>query len=224
MGRDWTFLGPLGPLRGAIVGSLVATTLAWVSSSAAAPNASDSPVSRVSVLLGGVSYVDDDMELTYGTTMISGLRWAIALGENSDFFAGFHYGSDSGDPYYSEPDMSVDDSARLRTFPIEFGARAYTSHHPSRKFYLGFAVQYLWVEEKIPGAVGGDTSENPSYSGWGWGVRVLAGPEWRFMDGKLAVGAEFSVGTRYVYVKLEEHRRIADLTGIASRGYLSFGL
>lgn len=181
----------------------------------------DSLIPWASLSFAGLCFVDSDMESTYGIMPAFGLRFGLGISEDSEFILGMLYGSDSGDPYHGVPGFSAGNVADLRTVPIEAGMRLNVLHNSKHKFYVGLAAQYVWIEEKIPGVYAQDGGEKPAYSGWGWGLRLLTGPEWRLSGGRLAVGAEFSVGGRGVSIKSGAGERTADLSGLTSRVYIS---
>jgi hypothetical protein len=198
----------------------------WPAAGFPDPNSPDPPRARpnLSLFCGGQSFIDDDMEQIYGTIPAFGVRLALPVDERSSFFLDVSYGFDSGDPYYSVEGFSAGSRARLKTVPIEFGMRSNVLKRSPHKFHLGFALQYVWVSEKIPGAYSPEDSEAPAFSGWGWGWKVLLGPEWRFSEGRLGLGAEFSWSMGGVYVSSGSQERPVELSGPLLRGYLTVDL
>jgi hypothetical protein len=199
----------------------VAATLAPGSS---AQQSSGFDPGRISLCFSRWDYSDEDIDLTYGGSFVTGIRWSLPVSENSNFFAGIHHGRDRGDPYSEDETMVAPGAAHLSVTPIEFGARLYTSVHPNRKFCLGIGTEYLRVEESVRGTDPLGRTERPDFTGWGWGLRILGGPEWRFSGGRFAVGAEFSYGFRRIKARWEGRVRDVDLSGFVARGYFAFSL
>jgi hypothetical protein len=167
-------------------------------------------------------FSNEDMEGIYGTVPMVGLRGGLALARNSEFHVGAAYGSDSGDPYYGSTSFRGSHGARIKTLPLELELRFNVLEHPARRFYVGTGLQYLWVSERIPGTGTTDTSGGPTYSGWGWGWKVLAGPEWQLGAGRWAIGAQAALSWRDFNIHWENHRRLVDLSGLTVKAYLAF--
>lgn len=178
----------------------------------------------LALLAGGRASTDDDLQRTYGTLPEIGLRLLLPFEPRTHFFLGAAYAFDDGNPYYTEPHFSGDGTARLRLTPLEFGVRTNTIAHPRHRFYLGVAVQYTRASERITGVGGSVPGETPTYIGWAWGGRVLAGPEWRFGSGATGAGIELSWGVGTVYARHEYREREVGLTGMRLRGYLTLDL
>jgi len=172
--------------------------------------------SRVSGSFGFQALADNDMRDTYGMMPQLGVRFTTPLGETSEFFVGAGYAWDNGDPYYGETDFIATDKSRLRTVPIEIGARLTDRNRTQRGFYLGAALEYLRVREETPvsGAVDGAASGWQRFSGWGWGGRLLAGPEWRIAGGRYSIGGEVSLGMRSVILHGGHEERKVILSGL----------
>lgn len=179
--------------------------------------------SRIAGSFGFRSLVDDDMQDTYGMLPVLGLRWTTPLSDASEFFLGTGYGWDTGDPYYGETDFMTADRARLRTVPIEIGARITDRVRPRRGFYLGAALEYVWIREEAPtgNALEGGASGWQQFSGWGWGGRLLAGPEWQIAGGRYTIGGEVSLGLRSLIIRRGHERRRVDLSGLATQMHFS---
>lgn len=197
----------------AFVGLLLAVGLS------ASPVAAFEIGSRLSGSFGLHALFDDDLRDTYGMLPLLGLRFSTPLGETSEFFVGTGYGWDTGDPYYGETDFIAADRSRLRTVPIEIGARLTDRMGPRRAFYLGAALEYLRVQEETPvaGAVDAAASGWQRFSGWGWGGRLLAGPEWRIAGGRYTIGGEVSLGLRSLMVRRGHEERRVTLSGLATQ-------
>ena len=87
--------------------------------------------------------------------------------------------------------------------------------------FEGFALRYLWMSEEGPWASSWYDLLEPEYSGWGWGLRFLGGPEWRDSSGRIAVGLEGSFGPQEAAVEQQDDERDADLSGTEVRIYVS---
>jgi hypothetical protein len=179
--------------------------------------------SRISGSFEVRSLADDDMQATYGMVPMLGLRWTSPMGDTSEFFLGSGYGWDSGNPYYGDGSFVTADRARLRVIPIELGVRMTPLLHLRRAFHVGFAVEYLWVREDAPAgdALEGAASGWERFSGWGWGVKALAGPEWRFAGGHFSIGGEVSLGVQSQTVSRGNERRRVSFAGLGTRALLS---
>jgi hypothetical protein len=179
--------------------------------------------SRISGSFGFQSLADDDMQGTYGMIPALGLRFTAPMGNASEFLLGAGYGWDTGNPYYGEADFVTPDRAHLRAIPIEIGVRATPLLHPRRAFYVGAAIEYLWVREEAPvgDALDGAASGWRRFSGWGWGAKMLAGPEWRIAGGRFSIGCEVSLGIRSLIISrgYEQHR--VNLSGLGTRALVS---
>ncbi|MBD3236626.1 MAG: hypothetical protein GF330_07975 [Candidatus Eisenbacteria bacterium] len=173
------------------------------------------------LIAGGRSFVDEDLQRTYGTVPELGLRLLLPFEPRTHFFLGVGYVFDDGDPYYGDPHFDGDGAARLRLLPLEFGVRTNTLAHSTHRFHLGAAIQYTRASERIRGGAGGSMAGMPSYSGWGWGGRILAGPEWRLGSAGLAAGAEVSLGIGTVYGRHQHREREIALFGMRLRAYLT---
>jgi hypothetical protein len=175
--------------------------------------------SRISGSFGFLAPADDDMHSTYGMMPALGVRWTSPMGEASEFFLGTGYGWDTGDPYYDEADFVTDDRSHVRTIPIEIGVRMSNRSQPRRAFYLGAALEYLWIREETP--VGDDLDGSASgwqpFSGWGWGGKLLAGPEWRIADGRFSLGGEVSLEFRSLIVHRGHEQRRVELSGLGTQ-------
>jgi hypothetical protein len=176
------------------------------------------------LLVGGRTFTDEDLNRTYGTLPEIGLRVLLPFEPRTHFFLGAGAVLGEGDPHYGQAHFSGEGAARLRLMPLEFGVRTNTIRHPWHSFFVGVAVQYTRASERIRGDVGGSAAEGATYVGWGWGGRVLAGPEWRFGRGTTGVGIEISYGVGHVYAEHEYRQREVGLTGLRLCGYLVLDL
>jgi hypothetical protein len=206
-----------GPGLGFVAVALILLPLSVPSSSLAQPQSLANERSRLAFSIGLHGFVDADMENTYGMLPVLGLRWTAPLGPRSQFLLGVGYAFDQGDPYYGVRDFETDENTSLRVVPIELGVRVDTSRQPTRAFYLGTAIEYLWAREEGPS---GDTRDAAD-AGWGWGAKILAGPEWQFAQGRWAVGCEVSLALRKLSLHPANGQRTPDLSGLCSKAYVS---
>jgi hypothetical protein len=179
--------------------------------------------SRISGSFGFQALADDDMQSTYGMLPMLGLRWTSPLGHGSEFLLGTGYGWDTGNPYYGQADFVTADRAHLHAIPIELGVRMIDFINPRRPFYLGAAIEYLWIREEAPGgdALDGAASGWRRFSGWGWGAKMLAGPEWRIAGGRFSIGCEVSVGIRSLIIRRGYDLQRVNLSGLTTQALLS---
>jgi len=213
----------LGPGSGFVTVALILLLASVTSPSLAQQQNLVNERSRLAFSIGFHGFVDDDMESTYGMLPVLGLRWTAPLGPQSQFLLGVGYAFDKGDPYYGVTDFETDEDARLRVVPIELGVRVDTARQPTRAFYLGTAIEYLWAREEGPtgdtwGAADGGWVAR---SGWGWGAKVLAGPEWQFARGRWALGCEVSLALRKLSLQPSDERHALDLSGLCCKAYVS---
>jgi hypothetical protein len=166
----------------------------------------------------------EDMRSIYGMVPMLGVRWTSLLGSRSQFLAGVGYAFDSGDPYYGEPDFVTDQSARLRALPFEFGVRTDLARQSSRALYVGAAMEYVWVREQGPDEFAPAGDGWPRYSGWGWGVKFLIGPEWEIREGRVSLGCEASLAARAVTARRAKQERKVDLSALGARVYAAVRL
>jgi len=178
------------------------------------------PVS-LSLSFTGFNFLNDDMSATYGTVPAVGVRLVRQMDERAEFFVGIQYAADSGNPYRGTPDFRTGKKTELKLTPVDFGVRLNAMNHPRHRFYLGFALRYLWMSEEGPWASSWYDLLEPEYSGWGWGLRFLGGPEWRDSSGRIAVGLEGSFGPQEAAVEQQDDERDADLSGTEVRIYVS---
>ncbi len=182
---------------------------------------------QLSVCAGLRGLFDDTLIDTYGLLPSLGMRCYVPLTARSQFFIGASYTRDSGNPYYSLADFESDADLDLQVVPIEAGLRADVYAHPRCAFYLGAALEYIWAREEMSSARGIDLRTGPApeeYSGWGWGMQFLMGPEWLLAQGKVAVGCEAALHFYELRLTAGNWKRPADLSGLGSRVYVSFRL
>lgn len=192
-----------------------------LAASAGSPGTEKRPA-MISVTLGGLMFLDDDIDETYGTMPIVGLRIARQLDKYAEAYFDVQHGSDSGNPFYDTPDFRSGKETSLRVIPIGFGLRINASTHKNFKFYFGIGLRYVWAGEKVPWNPYASGSGDREYSGWGWGSRMLIGPEWRDSAGKMAYGVELAFGPLDVETERGGWNRVIDLSGPDTRAYVSF--
>lgn len=207
------------PARFCIPLTLLSATFAGAAS---AQNPSDAGLrpTMISVTFGGLRFLNDDMHDTYGMAPAVGLRIGKQMDERAEIFLGLQYGEDSGNPFET-PDFRSARETELKLAPITFGARLNVTKSRCCRFYFGLALRYLWMSEKAPWSSSWDDPAEPDYSGWGWGLWFMAGPEWRDPEERFAAGLEVSFGPQAAVIKQGYSEREVDLSGSDVRFYLS---
>jgi hypothetical protein len=170
------------------------------------------------LIAGGQGFLDEDMQQTYGAVPGGGIRINLPYQPHGQFFAGILLAGDTGNPYYGESMdwQELEDSAHLRVTPLEAGIRINLLQASPHRFYSGAAINYTYARERIEG--------QPSARGWGFGGRLMVGPEWRLSSGRTGLGFEFSLNLGHVVASRAAQHRDIPLTGLQLRGYLCFGI
>jgi hypothetical protein len=189
------------------------------------PDTASGMTPSLTLLTGGRLFFDDDMERTYGGMMAHGLRFALENKQEVQIWLAVLYGRDKGDPFYDSPDFTSGERTKLQAVPVLVGARMNVTEHPRYRVYLGLALEICWIQEEVPESAEGAAFTDKVYRGWGLGGYLSAAPEYRFADGRQALGVEFflggsgfSRGSRYA------SGYSIDLAGLSVQAYYAFDL
>lgn len=186
-----------------------------------APGAWAVEVGRGVSLSSGVLFIAaDDPEQIYGLIPTTGLGFTIPIDQRVDCFLRVSYMGDSGDPYYGRSDFSAPDGMHLKAVPVEWGLRVGTAGSTSRRLLVGLGAHCTWAEEDGP-STGFRAAEETKLSGFGWGLSLLAGPEFTFANDRLTAGMEWSLSFRSITLSNDSSNRTLDLSGMSMRGYLT---
>jgi hypothetical protein len=170
-------------------------------------------------ILGGVqTLVEEDMDATYDLVPSAGLGISAAVSPTVRVLVAASYGEARGDPYHGEPEFYGGES-RLRIVPLEVGIRVDMAGRTRTRLLFAAGFSVAWVQETLP--VEDESGERIVHDGYGAGVSLALGPEFRSRDGMRALG--FQLGWGRSGLDLESGRagsRELDLTGFRARLYL----
>lgn len=185
------------------------------------------PITRnpgISLSMGFHALAEGDMRDTYGPVPEIGVRiWSQPV-EAVRFFVGARYASVTGDPGHHDPTFDPPSETKLEFLPIEIGFVTDVVPSEGFAFLFGFAGESAWVREEVAGASYADPERAHRYTGQGFAVRVLLGPEVRPSRGRAILGVEASAGISQVDVSGRDHSHAASLSGVALRGYMGVRL
>ncbi|MBK7702567.1 MAG: hypothetical protein IPI34_06550 [bacterium] len=131
---------------------------------------------------------DQAMSETYGTVAIPGLMSATDLADDTRFVLAAGYGFARGDPFYDVTGFEGPWTAELTTIPVQVGLQSDLAPHPRLHILCGLSAELVWMQERLAAAAVAGSADYVVYDGWGEGLRVSFGPEWRAADARRAVG------------------------------------
>ena len=159
---------------------------------------------------------DDDLEATYGVLPAGEVGVSWRLGEQTRFALALCYATSDGNPYYDTPGFDSE-IARVTAVPLTLAIRLVSNEEGPLRIVAGLGVQAAWVEEQVPTGTTEDGLQK--LDGYGFGVLVTVGPEWRLAGGRHVVSLEFALGGVSAEVQDDSQRHDVDLRGF----HLRFG-
>jgi hypothetical protein len=177
-----------------------------------------------SLSIGGHFLAEESMRDTYGWTPEVGLCLWTRPVEQLRFFVGVRYASTSGNPAEGDPTFESSMESKLEFLPLELGFEMDLVPAPAIALFLGFAGEVAWTREEVMGTYYADPGATKRYTGRGYGVRLLLGPEWQPRGERYALGLETSAGLSHADVRAQESGHSVNLSSLAARGYVAVHL
>lgn len=160
---------------------------------------------------------DDDLDATYGVLPAGEVGVSWRLGEQTRFALALAYATSDGNPYYDIPGIDSE-IARVTAVPLTLAIRLESNDAGPLGIVAGLGVQAAWVEEQVPTGTTEDGLQK--LDGYGFGVLVSVGPEWRLAGGRHVLSLEFALGGVSAEVQDGSRRHDVDLRGFHLRcGY-----
>ena len=169
------------------------------------------------------SFSDDDMHDTYDGLPAAGLEAQFALGRETQAYVSVEYGQATGDPFYDTASAGAVES-RLRVVPMTIGLKLNASRNARVAAYLGVGAQLTWAQEETPAAPDPDGPQIGKDAGWGEGLVLSFGPEWRHPNDRLGVGLEVSWGGSEIHVGKGSRKHGVNTVGTRGRVYVTWRL
>lgn len=165
-------------------------------------------------------FFEDDLDAIYSVLPAVGLRVSLPAGRAGEFFAGITRVADSESIDLSTTGFTGSADADYEAISFESGIHLNLSKNDEQRLYFGFSAGYDWIAERIEGTApyGGDAA--PEYTGGGWRLHLLIGPEWRLGTSPYAIGAEFMLGGGSVVLEHEIARREIETAGLGMSAYV----
>jgi hypothetical protein len=171
------------------------------------------------VMAGAQTLGSDDFGDTYGLLPFAGIGVSWPAGSRTQVTLSARYCRSSGDLFYDVPEFQMDRQALLQSVPVMFAVRENLVPSRQTRFLGGIAMQMAWIEEKLP--AGTDLHGQDTNAGYGFGLLLTLGPEWRTRDLRRAVGLEFGLGGYGADIGSGRARHEVDLTGFQIRAYVT---
>ena len=165
-------------------------------------------------------FFDHDSDAIYGVLPAVGLRVSLPTGRAGEFFAGITRVADSESINLRTTGFTGSADADYEAISFESGIRLNLSKNDDQRLYFGFSAGYDWIAERIEGTAPHTGDLAPEYTGGGWRLHLLIGPEWRLGRSPYAIGAEFVLGGGSVLIEHDHFQREIETTGLGMSAYV----
>ncbi len=178
---------------------------------------------RIEAGYGLLAFSNSDMSDDYGVLPSARIGLTTSIGRNNEFLFAIGYGKRSTELETGDATFRGSTGIELETIPVIFGIRTNLTGLQFFRMNVGAAVQISRLQETAPyfstyPYFEGGVSEDV---GWGRQLLLTMGPEWRWSDGRFAMGAEFGASLGGGNVDSQYDRDVS-LEGFSGRIYGSW--
>ncbi|MDO9694386.1 MAG: hypothetical protein Q7W56_06610 [Candidatus Latescibacteria bacterium] len=171
------------------------------------------PESRFGPTFGWLFLNEQVMSETYGSVAIPGLMFTADLSQDTRFVMGAGRGFARGNPFHDVTGFEGVDAAELTMIPLQIGLQSDLAPHPRLHILCGLSAELVWMQERLAAAAVAGSADHVDYDGWGEGLRVSFGPEWRSADARRVIGFAMNWGASGGEVHGGRRRHEVNLTG-----------